>query len=335
MKNVYTLLSFLFFTTTLLAQPAITESITPSIGYSQDVVFMETSSFDPGSSGANQNWDFSNIDVTNSLIVNFQILDPTTAIGGSNFPDADFAWYIPLFEVYEFYAGNTDSIYLLGGGSVSNMQVDFLTIFTNPEDGLHFPLTFGDMYNYSSAFDQYLQGNFINSGDRTGTVQADAYGTIITPNGTFNNVLRVIITETSFGFTSMQYAWYDVDNFVPIFLYETSDDPDTPASLYFSNPTISSTVDDLGLGEVEWKAWYSQSENQIKVELPILENDKTVQLQLFNIEGKLLNSKQLNQSEVVQEYLTLDFPSNVKCETLILKLSSNEMISSKKIPICK
>lgn len=334
MKNVYTLLYLLLFATTLLAQPTITESITPSIGYSQEVVFLETSNFDTGPSGANQTWDFSNIDVSNSLTLNFQILDPTTVIGASNFPDADFAWYIPAFEIYEFYAGNADSIYLLGGGNVNNMQIDFLTIFTNPEDGLHFPLTFGDSYNYSSVFDQYFSGNFLNSGDRTGSVQADAYGTITTPDGTFNDVLRIIITETSFGFTSTQYVWYDVNNFVPIFLYESSDDPDSPSSLYFSNPTISSDENILSK-KVEWKAWFSQNENYIKIELPQLGKNKTIQLQLFNIEGKLLATTQLNQFEVNQNQVSLDLPSNISCETLILKLSSDNVISSKKISVCK
>lgn len=333
MKNLYFLIIIACCSTSLIAQPVITESITPNIDDQWTITFLETNNFDPGATGANQTWDFSGIDLTNAIDLNIQVLDPAMTLGGDNFPNASFVWYLQGFEVYEFYAANSDSISLVGGASINNGEIDFLTIFTNAEDGMHLPLNFGDAYTYDSNFDQYLFGNFLSSQSRTGNVEADGYGSITTPNGTYENVLRLKVSETSFGFTTTQYAWFDVDNFVPVFLYEFSDDPELEPTLYFSTPNIVNSLSSITSNHLKWHAWVNQSENSIQIELPSVEHSDLATLQLFNIEGKLLSTQQVSLAHEGTTLHHLALPTSTAVEHLIVTLTINGQISSKQIPV--
>ena len=325
----------ILFTVSLNAQPVINQNIIPTIGDRWDITFFEPTNFNPGSGGANQVWDFSGLDISNAIDLNFQALNPTDVLGHTNFPTADFAIYLFGFENYQFYSINQDSIPLVGGVQVSNQEISFMTIFTDPEDGLHLPVHYGDSYNYYSYFEQYFGGSLLATNDRNGSVTADAYGTIITPSGTYPNVLRLIIQETSFGETNTQYAWYDVNNFTPVLLYETSTDNETPASLYYTTSGITSSINDISIHEFEWKAWANNSNHQINVEIPTIEDSKNATLLLYNMEGKALSSKIITLSPGVKTYSTFDIPKGINCENLVLQLNTTEETSTKKLWVCK
>lgn len=65
MKKAYLLLLTTLFSYAISAQPVITDAITPEIGDTWGLTFMEINNFDPGLGGPNQTWDFSNLDVSN------------------------------------------------------------------------------------------------------------------------------------------------------------------------------------------------------------------------------------------------------------------------------
>ena len=330
MNTFYLLFFATLFSTSLIAQPVITDAITPEIGDTWTITFMEADNFDPGSGGANQTWDFSGLDISNAIDLNVQILDQANIPGGPSYPDADFVWYLQGFEVYNYYTVDQDSLTLIAGASIQNEEVDFETIFIDPEDGLHFPMNYGDTYDYYSQFEQIIFGTSIGINERNGMVNVDAYGTVITPNGTYDNLLRIIITETSFGSTNTQYAWLDVNNFVPVFLYETSDDPDTPPNLYFSEPKASTTSADNYYLEsmLDWNAWYDQSENKVKVETD-LNSVTALNIQVYSIDGKLLAEDKLNN--FLNEPHTVDLPATAVFTTLIVTLELDGKRYSKKV----
>jgi hypothetical protein len=90
--------------------------------------------------------------------------------------------------------------------------------YSNAEDFLHYPFSINNTYTdpfvgsyVSGGYTWYRKGNV--------TVTADSYGTLITPSGTYANVLRVHMVETytDSAFVGMpytlststdQYTWY-------------------------------------------------------------------------------------------------------------------------------
>lgn len=216
-----------------LSQPVLTDDIVPVLGTEYDAQYIESPNFNSGPAGANQTWDFSSLQ--GQLDIHFNILDPNDAPESDEFPDASFVWNFVEFESYIYYISNEDSISQMGSAVGNLEETTFLVVNTDLEDALQFPVTFGTTYEYHTEYDNYLFGSLLNSGQRDGTLSADAYGTIITPYGTYENALRVKIVTSEFGYNATQYAWYDEDSFLPILVYETSDDPETPASLYFTD----------------------------------------------------------------------------------------------------
>jgi len=196
MKTLSQLLSILLFAgSTCIAQPTITmEDVTPEIGTS--VTRMQFQFSEPGSSGENQLWDFSVI--PSSFPINLAFVAPETAPSSENFPDATHVIATgSVFSEFRNYAN--DSISILGfyspGGGPNPVS---LTIYSDPMNYPIFPL------NYNNTFsDTYVNQttNEISTGPDTGTMifnttgsyvaHVDGYGTVLTPNGSFEDVLRV------------------------------------------------------------------------------------------------------------------------------------------------
>ena len=206
-----------------------------------------------------------------------------------------------------------------------------MTIYTDAEDGLHIPLTYQDSYSYYSYFEQYVFGSFLAENDRNGSVMADGYGTLITPNGTYSNVLRVKIQETSFGFTNTQYAWYDVNNFTPIFVYEESDDPETPPSLYFSEPMVINDTNEALALSTNWEAWYSASDHEIRTDLSALENINSADFQITDIQGRVIAKFSNVQIADVSYAVSFDLPQAASGQVLFLSIYADGLVSSKKV----
>lgn len=335
MEKVYILLFILLGSVLIQAQPVLTESIIPNIGDNASIKYLTPMTFSPGDGGENKTWDYSDLDQSLLTDLTFQIIDPTSVLGHGDFPDADFVWYIQGFEVYEFYAHNQDSLFLIGGVSISNNAINFQTNFVDYEDVFQFPMEYGDNYDYTSEFDQYLFGNLLNSEIRTGNVNIDGYGTLITPHGTFEDVLRIIITETSFGITNTQYAWISPNSFIPLMVYETSDDPYEPTSVYYSELDFNSTSIENVKKELDWKVWFNSPENKIQVQLPELVDSKTIQLQVSDILGKEIITRTLQNSEVSETLLSVELEQQLPTQIFLITLNIEGQLFTKKVFVGK
>ena len=271
-----------------ISQPVLTNSIVPTFGTQYDAQFIESPNFDPGPFGPNQTWDFSNLQ--GQLDIHFNILDPNDAPESDKFPDASFVWNFVEFESFIFYSSNEDSISQMGSAVGNLTETTFLVINSDLEDGLQFPLTFGDSYDYHTEYDNYLFGNLLSSGQRDATLSADAYGTIITPYGTYENALRVKIITTEFGFNSTQYAWFDENNIIPILVFESSEDPEEPASLYFTDiDQVVATDEEMDDSSANVSYSYHTNSIKIKSHTP----DKEIEgLYLLSIDGNLIQKEE-------------------------------------------
>lgn len=206
--------------TNLLAQPTLTRvNNFPEANTSWDRTACEIEGVTAGEAGENVTWDFT------------YLVQSTTILGGnfvfpaqSTFPDL-----FPAANLVEdfgdgnatFYQANADSVAVVGFTVATEPGQAFPITLSNPQVNMQYPFTFGD-----SFIDEGARAYGTLTGTITNLVQADAYGTVILPSGTFTNALRVhsvINTEDSdetgnviFSISDDLYEWYIEDHVEPI-----------------------------------------------------------------------------------------------------------------------
>ncbi len=206
MKNQLSILVLSLCALSATAQPILTASTcNPQLG---DVYTYYTvnSVVNPGNAGANVNWNF-------NTLPQFTYADytygPCSADPNcSSFPGTTIICNGNSTMRYLMLDTNKQTFIGTFGGGISYH-------FTDPEEILHFPFTYNSTFTdtwsatYAQGNTHYESGNVVVTGD--------AYGTLITPAGTFNNTLRVHMTETSRDSVSVSsvvsylretYTWY-------------------------------------------------------------------------------------------------------------------------------
>ena len=167
-----------------IAQPTITDSWQPSVGETYDFVSVDQNFTFP-SAGANQTWDYSNINLGSSLVHDF--IDASTTPYGSNFPNANMA-YSPAGSGAYIYYETTPSAFLDWGLQTAQSDVTY----TDPLSYISFPVTYGDTDSDNAA------GTIVGGmGTRSTTVNMEGYGygSLTLPTGTLNNILCVEVTQ--------------------------------------------------------------------------------------------------------------------------------------------
>ncbi|MDV7396316.1 hypothetical protein RZS08_33285, partial [Arthrospira platensis SPKY1] len=104
---------------------------------------------------------------------------------------------------YSFYYSDGNSLEFLGSALVLNPgsapDTNYLTLTVDGDLLFEFPLHYGDqMSDDIEGTNTVFAGGspFVTQRTGTTTTEVDGYGTLITPLGTFNNVLRVKRTES-------------------------------------------------------------------------------------------------------------------------------------------
>lgn len=159
-----------------LAQPTIQSSdFYPSIG--ENFTIHQADYMSPGPAGNNVTWDLSGLVSNSTATVNILAQDPAYPGSTHNF---------------EFVGQSNVHVNLAPGSYTVKAEVtpNAVIDYSNPYTLYEFPMSVGDMF--TDAFVGTIdQGGLIMQ--RTGSVdvEVDGYGTLITPHGTFSNVLRV------------------------------------------------------------------------------------------------------------------------------------------------
>lgn len=207
--NVMTV-GFVITASAVIAQPILTAAgINPVIGESftlNNGVFVS-----PGTAGPGQTWNLAAMGGTSAGLTN--VVSPGSTASGASFPGSNVACENLAATTCNYY--NTSSTVFTNTGIKAGST---LIPYSNPEDFLHFP------FAYTNSYTDTWAGQFTSSGYtfyRTGstTVTADGYGTLITPNGTYNNVMRVhfvqvyqdsayIGTPYVTTYNNDEYMWY-------------------------------------------------------------------------------------------------------------------------------
>ncbi len=219
MKHLYLtsiLLLSLLISEAVRAQPSLSSLNIPSDGDSY-TVFTNTNlsaSDTEGDPGANQTWDFSSMNAGSSSTLNY------SNASSPNYPNSNIKFETQGSSNY-FDVQNGALTYY--GFSTTNAS----SIFSDGQDQVKFPMSFNDSYTdmFQGTYDAFGQ-NFDRQGNLN--VTADGYGTLATPQGTYNDVLRIQIIRSSTdemnGQTSSSnldtiYFWYNAYTPHPIMTY--------------------------------------------------------------------------------------------------------------------
>lgn len=209
-------ITLLFTAYTTNAQPSLTSQNLPSDGDSYTVYTNTNLSAgsNPGASGSNVTWDFSSMGTgtSNSLIY--------SSASATNYPNANIEFTTQSTSNYFDVTSGAYTYYGFSNASASS-------VFSDGQDQIRVPMSYND--NYTDPFEGTYDA-FGQTLDRTGDLDVtyDGYGTLSTPQGTYNNVIRVRIVRTSSDQISGQpvtnsldsiYFWYNEYTGHPIMTY--------------------------------------------------------------------------------------------------------------------
>ena len=195
------------------AQPTLTSAWCPTSGLQirQYNFSGNLGTVNEGPSGASQTWDLTQYSVTDSEVMSY--VNPSTGLDASSFPSATDCESYGLYE-YDQLAGNVYQII----GHVQPPPYHIVTTFTTPMTLLHFPVSFGQTLADTAVSSAVETGQYpgTESGLYTIADTIDGYGTLITPAGTFTDVLRIKRVETdtisessggALGYHRIIYKW--------------------------------------------------------------------------------------------------------------------------------
>ena len=163
--------------------------------------------------GANQTWNFNTL--VSTAVVQAGVLSRAAAPNPTSMPAATMV--VKVGDQYAYYENNGTSLKEHGAYEATQ---NYSLENTDPAEKLRFPFTFNSFFqdNYSGSAN--LGGTIV---PRVGvvTVTAESYGTLTTPSGTYQNVLKVKTEESSnpgtpFAENSITYDWFQPGIHFPV-----------------------------------------------------------------------------------------------------------------------
>ncbi len=311
----------------VMAQPTLTSSnIAPAVG--QSFTTHTAGYVSPGNSGANQVW---NLAFTPSTGNTSTFVAPSSTPNGSSFPNsnvamnsgANTAYYKATsteFQVAGFY----------GNGTVIS--------YYNNEDMLRFP------FSYNSSYTDTWGTTFVNGVTfyRTGstTVTYDGYGTLTTPGGTFQNVVRTHFVQTyqdssSFGiitYTNDEYMWWLPGySFViaTVGTLTSSFGSPTQYGQYDSNVSVGTAE----IGSPQLLDVFPVPANE-KLTLNVGNAEAVTEVKIFSVTGaevKSISAEKLFVEQNVAEIPVFDLPQGV----YFLQVRKGNAMNTRKIVISR
>lgn len=242
MKNkIPALIFYLFLCLKIYAQPTLTgEDLNPLQG--QMCVVYQCPIVSPGTSGANQTWDLSGLIPTTTITCSYtsSTIPGATIRQNKNTNGATTSIDLKCDSTgQEIIAQSNETTVVLG--------------YFDPKKTLTLPAVYTishQDYYHASASGTPVYGELIEV--------VDGYGTLITPEGTFSNVVRVYLhddfyIETNLGtryYTEDTYTWYkagiNAELASTTSIAEVGQSPYYESALYLEATTYGLTEEEMG-----------------------------------------------------------------------------------------
>lgn len=214
--KLYTLILMMLLAGSSFAQLVLGPDRLISAGDKVTMISMDTTGVVEGAKGANQTWNFNNISAGDTLYMEY--VNASSSPYAANFPSATIASIVNDGENPSYsYISNSGNQIL----SYGNSSAEVLNVYDSPSIVASFPFTYNSSFNsgYSSSYD--MGDGLISKQSGVSAHSGDAYGTIILPDGSTHNTLRVKVEsitvdslfmgEMFFGtsvLTSTSYSFY-------------------------------------------------------------------------------------------------------------------------------
>ena len=331
MKKLYLSITGIFCALIMIAQPTLDyPQNAPAIGDIMAIQFVSCEGLTQGPAGPDVTWDFS--ELTNTwepgLIT---VISPADAPAGNDFPDANIVMNMND-TIFTYAKTDATGIYYLGS-QITTAMIPVLFKYSDIRTYLEFPFTYGDAFTdtYEGVSTAMMTEIRLSA---SSSVTADAYGTLLLPNGTFTNVLRTLTTDVEIDsifvkgmFVSTmttnrtQYHWFAPDSKGPLFSMEVSDcSGDCDTTCYYTMQ--ESIIGEAPAGSIsELSIFPNPADEYVVVELNSFANAE-IAVSIVNQVGQLVQTRTLTasvQSRINEKFEISDLPPgiyfvNVNCD---------------------
>ena len=292
----------------------------------------DTVGVEPGSAGTNQIWNFSDLTM-NSVLRSTHFISPSITQNHSLFVEATVADTSGGNEA--FYKINSNENTVLGWCNSSTNIV-----YTNPETIVNYPFSYGDISNDNFSANYNASSiQFYTNG--TVSANADSWGTLILPSGTFSNILRVKfiqdVTDSSTFYTALThtetYSWYDGVNKRPIFDIVKTVSSAMGNTYYVKTVHVSADVySGLNYEENKGLTFYMLLDNDKKI-LNLYFNsqiESDAELFIYDMQGKMVKNSKIGFVQKGNSQKAIGLPEISK-GIYIVKLKTDKNYYNKKI----
>lgn len=333
MKTLFTFI-FLIFSGLVFAQPEITQANLPHTG-DHVVIALCSDPVNPGNSGAMQIWDMSNLNQTEEQF--FTYIPVNEGALADSFPDANLcarSW----LDDYSYYKVSPTALTLEGHVVTTNPDDTTVVVFDNKEQILELPYSPEDSFIDDFEGTSYIPGIGAFPFDGSLNFEADGYGTLILPTGTYNNVVRYHFyrEQTNYfnGFpagtiTKEQWAWVSPDFRFWLLLMEENWDGFSTTDLiwYDKNPYPATTGLDPP-NETAQKVSPNPIQANQNLSINWNRNEQT-EIALLRLDGSLVKKETMAMSVGINLYRCPEINSGI----YILKIESAGKSTAQKLSV--
>jgi hypothetical protein len=255
-----------------------------------------------GPAGANQTWNFSGLTSTGDTSVHVNV-PPVT---NNPFPLANIAQHNEKDSTYSHLQQTTTATYMWG--DIDSSTNGLSIIFSDSRLVIERPFTFGD-----NAADTFAYTVDTETGSGVLAMEADAYGTLMLPHDTFNNVLRVktesfdtVAGTVNTIISTTSYSWYAdtsrapllrIDSFNVIIGFISFTSTDVQYTIPYVQPTSVGKIP-----VAEKIAVNAHLDNTGLVLNGSLENGKQYELALYSINGQKIFGSNFTANGATQRF---------------------------------
>lgn len=333
MKTIFTFV-LIMFAALAWAQPEITQANLPQTG-DHVVIAICSNPVNPGNSGAMQTWDMSSLTQTEEQ--SFTYIPPAEGPLADSFPEATLcaqSWQ----DDYSYYKVNASALTVEGHVVTTGANDTTIIVFSDSEQILELPYTMASSFVDNFEGVSYIPNFGAFPFDGTLDFEADGYGTLILPTGTYNNVVRYHFFRSQTNYfngipagtiTKEQWAWVSADFRFWLLLMEENWDgfSTTPWVWYDKNPYPVNT-DIHSPHEATVSVFPNPSRANQKLSISW---DKTEQAQiaLLRMDGSLIKKENMVLEIGTNSYRCPDVTAGI----YILKIETHEKNITQKLSV--
>jgi len=265
----------------------------PSIGDITEIQFVSPAGLSPDPSGPGVSWDFSTLGNLASGAI--MAIDPAGAPSANLFPDANIVLMMND-STFTYALLNASGFHYLGA-KLTYSGIPITMVYSDSRKFMEYPFGYNDAFTDTYKGISSVMTTEVRASGET-VVLADAYGSLVLPTGTFNDVLRIATVDVEIDSIFVKnffisatitnrthYHWYAPGSKSPLFNMEiisTSGITDTVC--YYT--TAGSGTSEPGEGSLSDLLLYpNPASEELQVEF-VTDGSTTVRISLINQIGQ-------------------------------------------------